>query len=165
MPTTAFEQLTISMYLGFTKKFHQFLRTHVNPWNYNNTTSMIPDCTMAFAIAIRNSLFYFSIWSSQLSFCTKHSLFQNHLWQHTTHPVTDESWCQFCSPPEHHCVWTSCHFWVHVMDDGSNFSRLLFPLHLQKDLFDRLLTKLLQTSCIRIDLSQGLLDGIHELLN
>jgi len=51
------------------------------------------------------------------------------------------------------------------MDDGSNFSRLLFPLHLQKDLFDRLLTKLLQTSCIRIDLSQGLLDGIHELLN
>jgi len=30
---------------------------------------------------------------------------------------------------------------------------------------DRLLTKLLQTSCIRIDLRQGLLDGIHELLN
>jgi len=48
---------------------------------------------------------------------------------------TDESWCQFCSPPEHHRAWTYCHFWVHAMDDSSNFSWLLFPLHLQKDLW------------------------------
>jgi len=36
MPTTAFKQLTISMYLGLTKRFHQYPCTHVNHQHYKS---------------------------------------------------------------------------------------------------------------------------------
>ncbi len=43
-------------------------------------------------------------------------------------------------------------------------SRLFLPLHVQADMVGGFLTKLAQTPSIRVDVGQGPLDGIHELL-